>query len=287
MMLSHEKGFRAWFLDHRDEVGAVVFDVDGVLIRGDALAGAVKTVELLRAEQVLLGVLSNDGSHSPDERCRSLAKRGLVFHPEEIVSSSHGLEEVVAARGLAGRTFFVAGKLGRPCYGQAAGLCITRDPDQLPACAGVILGEEEYDWETTLNRIVNFFRDIPDRLLIVPNPDIFFRTRSGAVRMAPGAVTILLRRVLAACGVSLEPIFLGKPHQPIFEHTHHVLERRAGRRLPRERVVIVGDSLASDIEGGNAFGYRTALVLTGVTDTAALARSNVQPDLVFETLAQP
>ena len=282
--LSHPHGFRQWAEQHRGEFDAVVFDVDGVLMRGDALPGAVKTVERLRADGVLLALLSNDGSHSAEERCRSLAKRGIHFRPEEFVSSSDGLVELVAERNLKGRRVFVAGKLGNPCYATQAGLRVTRNLAELPDCGGVILGEEEYDWEETINAIVNFFIGRPDALLMVPNCDSHFRTRSGGVRLAPGAVAHLVTFMLDQCHVGLSPIFLGKPHQPIFEHVHHTLEQRAGRELNRERVLIVGDSLQSDIRGGNDFGYRTALVLTGVTDLDMLKRSAIEPDLIFDVL---
>ena len=283
-MLSHPHGFYPWFLEHRDELDAVVFDVDGVLMCGDALPGAVKTVHQLRADGVLMALLSNDGSHSAEERCRSLAKRSIEFRTEEFVSSSDGLVEMAADRSLKGELFFVVGKLGQPCYAARAGLRVTRDLDDLPDCRGVILGEEDYDWEETFNAAVNFFLSRPSVLLIVPNPDSHFITRSGAVRLAPGAVAQFLVYVLAQCGMRLEPIFLGKPHQPIFRHLHTTLECRATRQLSPDRVLIIGDSLEADIRGGSTFGYRTALVLTGVTGVDAMHRSDVKPDLIFRVL---
>jgi len=283
-ILSNAHGFYPWFMEHRDELDAVVFDVDGVLMRGDALPGAVKTVNHLRSEGVLLAILSNDGSHSAEERCRSLAKRGIEFHADEIVSSSDGLVELAADRRLKGEIFFVAGKLGQPCFAEGAGLRVTRNLSNLFDCRGVILGEEDYDWEETLNAIVNFFLSRPDGLLIVPNPDSHFMTRAGGVMMAPGAITQLLVFVLSRCGVQLTPVFLGKPHQPIFRHLHANLAARASRSLSPARVLIVGDSLEADIRGGGDFGYRTALVLTGVTSGDAVRRSEVKPSLIFEVL---
>jgi hypothetical protein len=51
--------------------------------------------------------------------------------------------------------------------------------------------------------------------------------------------------------------------------------------------VIVGDSLGSDIAGGNRYGYRTALVLTGVTRPDHSPEPGEEPDLVFERLGDP
>jgi ribonucleotide monophosphatase NagD (HAD superfamily) len=95
-------------------------------------------------------------------------------------------------------------------------------------------------------------------------------------------VTRFLQRLLATYGVQKEIIYLGKPYRPIFEHNHHVLERRCGRTLSPQRVLMVGDSLAADIRGGAQFGYRTALMLTGMTKPVHLvADAPAAPDWVF------
>lgn len=45
-----------------------------------------------------------------------------------------------------------------------------------------------------------------------------------------------------------------------------------------------GASLKSDIQGALNFGYRSALVLTGVTTVEMAENSVVQPDMIFQTL---
>ena len=59
---------------------------------------------------------------------------------------------------------------------------------------------------------------------------------------------------------------------------------RQARKVDRDRVWMVGDFIESDIRGARDFGYRSALVLTGLTSRQSLDRSALQPDLVFELL---
>ena len=91
----------------------------------------------------------------------------------------------------------------------------------------------------------------------------------------------IIQRVLEVYGVRVEPVYMGKPFGPIFEHNHRLLEDRAGRKIPRGRVVMLGDSIASDIRGANDFGYRSALLLTGVTREMHLSAAAAKPDLIF------
>jgi HAD superfamily hydrolase (TIGR01450 family) len=263
----------------------VVLDIDGVLVVGRRpVAGAGTLLHYLGEARIPFGVLTNDGNNSVEQKAALLEAAGLPVPPGTVTSSGHVLRDVAADLGLRGRRCFVAGRLGEPCYAEAAGIRVTRRLEELVECAGVILGEEEFDWEPVINGVINFFIVHPEAPLIVPNPDLYFPAGGGRVRVASGAVAALIRLVLRRHGVRLEPLLLGKPHRPIFLHGHRRLEERAGRVLPRRRVLMVGDSLGSDIRGALRFRYRSALLLTGATTAVALASSRIRPELVFERI---
>ncbi|WP_157533254.1 HAD hydrolase-like protein, partial [Haloferax profundi] len=71
---------------------------------------------------------------------------------------------------------------------------------------------------------------------------------------------------------------LGKP-SPVAQGI--VLDRLG---LPPEDVLVVGDRLDTDIAFGLDAGMGTAVVRTGVTDDAALANSEYEPDHVLDSL---
>ena len=275
--------FTEWFEGHRAELDAVVLDVDGILLVGHRpVPGSAEFLQRLRQLQFPVCLLTNDGNHSVAEKRRHLRHCGLDFHEKEITSCSDGLVEVARQRCLTGKLFFVMGDLGRPNFATRAGLRFTRNVARLPECAGVIAGEGHYNWETVINAVANFLIRHPARPLIVPNPDEYYPDKGGRIRIAAGGTARFIQRVVATFGTAIEPVYLGKPYRPIFEHNHAGLEQRLGRRIDKRRVVMVGDSTASDVRGSVDFGYRSALLLTGITNGHNLKQAPVQPELVFE-----
>jgi HAD superfamily hydrolase (TIGR01450 family) len=272
-----------WLSAHRSELDGLMLDIDGVLVVGRRpVSGARRLLDLLGETGIPYGLLTNDGNNSVEQKVALLEGAGLPVSSEAVTSSGHVLRDVATELRLRGRPCFVAGRLGEPCYAEAAGIRVTRRIEELGECAGVIVGEEQFDWEPVINGIINFFIARPQAPLIVPNPDLYFPVGEGRVRVASGGVAALVRLVLRRHGLRLEPLLLGKPYRPIFRHAHRRLEKRAGGPLRRGRVLMVGDSLASDVRGARRFGYRSALTLTGATTAAGLAASRFRPELVFE-----
>jgi HAD superfamily hydrolase (TIGR01450 family) len=276
---------RDWLDGHREGLEALVFDVDGVLMVGaSAVAGAGALLRRLEELALPFRVLTNDANHSVEEKAALLARAGLAVEARAITSSGHGLVEAAARAGLAGEPCFVLGRLGEPCYAELAGIRVTRRLEDLPGCRAALVGEGAYDWESTINGVVNYLLTRPEASLVVPNPDLYYPGEDRRVHVAAGGVARLVASVCAAYGRALEPLYLGKPHEPIFHHNHGRLEAALGREVERQRVLMVGDSLDSDVAGARAFGYRSALVLTGATSERRWRGADPRPDLVFRAL---
>ncbi len=274
-----------WLQEKRDEIDAVIMDVDGVLIRScDAMPGSREFVQWLHQQHIPHLLLTNDGSSSPQQKAARLNQCGIDFKPEQIISASHGLIELTAERGWRGELFFMIGTLGDPCYAREAGLETTSDLNCLDQCRGIILAEGDYDWENVLTHLFNFLLLHPDIPLILPNPDEYFPGRDGFLHIASGAIGRFICKLCAVGGVKLQPLYLGKPYEPIFLYSYHCLCKRAEREIPRSRILMIGDSISGDIAGGAAFGCRTGLVLSGITTIEMWKNSDIIPDAVFEHL---
>lgn len=274
-----------WLASNLSTLDALVFDIDGVLlVKGEAAQGSSRLIEMLGREKIPFYLLTNDGDHSTQEKAATLNQTGLSVLPDEIVSCSDGLVELFKGRQISDAPFFIMGNLGTPCFAEKAGLKTTRVLEKINSCQGIIVSERNYDWEKTINAAVNFFIKKPHAPMIVPNPDEYYPGQKGEVCIGAGGVARFITNILKTYGIKIEPAYLGKPFSPIFKKTHALLEEKYGRKIPLDRVLMIGDYINSDIKGAKNFGYRSALVLTGITSMENLESYDILPDMVFETL---
>ena len=100
--------------------------------------------------------------------------------------------------------------------------------------------------------------------LVLPNPDLVYPNDVG-FGMASGSVALIIEAALRQrypVREGLEFERLGKPNVAIFE---------AAARLTGTRdMVMLGDTLETDIRGANAFGIDSVLVAGGVTPADGL-----------------
>jgi HAD superfamily hydrolase (TIGR01459 family) len=106
--------------------------------------------------------------------------------------------------------------------------------------------------------------------MICANPDLTVE-RGGRIIPCAGAVAA----AYVARGGHVD--YAGKPHLPIYQAAFALLEARAGRQVPMDRILAIGDGIRTDIAGAARAGIRSVYIasgvhLTGALDTSALAR---------------
>lgn len=282
--------FISWWEKHRGDYDALLFDIDGTLLAaGECLPGADDLLARLRSIHYPFYLLTNDGNHSTEEKSVLLARAGLHVAPDEIVSCSMALKQFADDRACAGQMFFVMGDLGVPCFAERAGMIPCRDIGRIEECSGVIVGEGFYNWHDHIQAVFNFLIRHPDRPLLVPNPDTYWPGRKkGEFGIGAGAKARFICGLLAEMGITVEPVYLGKPYPLIYEYAVTLLKQRYGlpEKLDPHRIIMVGDSLTADIRGANRSGMTSILVLTGITTAAQAeaAEGECRPELVFPTL---
>ncbi|KAK3934054.1 phosphatidyl synthase [Diplogelasinospora grovesii] len=146
----------------------------------------------------------------------------------------------------------------------------------------IMVFSDSRDYATDMQIIVDLLRSENGRLgTLAKDPvsqripiyfsqgDMLCPTEHPIPRMSQGAFRIGLEAMYKALtGVDLERVVYGKPELATYKYADEVLaswmaDLHGEERIP-ENIYMVGDNPASDIVGGNMYGWNTCLVRTGV-----------------------
>ncbi|MBS0232932.1 MAG: TIGR01459 family HAD-type hydrolase [Proteobacteria bacterium] len=97
-------------------------------------------------------------------------------------------------------------------------------------------------------------RDVP---MICANPDVKVE-RGGRIIYCAGAIAA----AYAALGGAVS--YAGKPYRPIYELALKTGAALRGTAVGKDRVLAIGDGVATDIAGGSGFGVRSVFIASGV-----------------------
>lgn len=263
------------------------FDAFGVLKNYKGLIpGVVETFAYLREQNKPVYILTNDASRSPQQLAESYWRLGLNdISPDMIVSSGMLAREYLQLKVDHGTVAYL-GTENSAHYIESADLH-TLSISQLTleniseVNALVLLDDEGFDWNTDINKAVNLLRrrNIP---VIVANTDATYPVSKNRLAIAIGGIADMLESI-----VGKQFIRFGKPDAQLFMFAYErVLERLPG--TSKREILMVGDTLRSDILGGNKFGLDTALVLTGNTGhheaELRILATGIIPTYVCETV---
>ncbi|KAI1199899.1 HAD-superfamily hydrolase [Nemania serpens] len=121
--------------------------------------------------------------------------------------------------------------------------------------------------------------------------DVLCPTEHWSPRMSQGAFRIGLEAMYRAMtGVDLERVVYGKPELATYKYADEVMaswmeQIHGDEKLP-ENIYMIGDNPASDIIGGNMYGWNTCLVRTGVFQGGANDEDNPASFGVFPNVLE-
>ena len=266
----HLSDFKTVAADYK----VIFFDAFGVLKNSEGiLPGIEKTFEWLRETEKDFYIITNDASRSPHELADSYHKQDFyAITPDRIISSGMLAREYLDLKVHNGTVAYL-GTEKSAHYLETTGLKTLpisqvdlKDVSDINAL--VLLDDEGFDWNTDLTKTVNLLRrrNIP---VIVANTDTTYPVSKTRIAIAIGAVAKMIETI-----VGKQFIRFGKPDTQLFMFAYERLEN--AKHISKRDILMVGDTLQTDILGGNKFGLDTTLVLTGNTqpqDAEVLIRS--------------
>lgn len=250
------------------EADCFALDMDGTIYLGEQwIDGAKEFLARIEEAGKKYVFLTNNSSKSPDVYVEKLRRMGWEADRDKIVTSGQAAIDYLKKH-YAGKRVFL---LGNPMLKEEF------------LEAGILLEEERPEvvvtaFDTTLDyekmcKVCDFVRSgLP---YIATHPDYNCPTETGFIPDA-GAIHAFIH---ASAGRYPDRI-IGKPNGDIVDY---LLERTGAER---DRTVMVGDRLYTDVAAGVKNGLKSVLVLSGEAAPEDLERSEVRPDLVFDSVKE-
>jgi HAD superfamily hydrolase (TIGR01450 family) len=277
---------RVKFLSLAKHYKVVFLDSYGVLKNHEGLIdGVPETIDYLRTHGIVVKILTNDASRSRLQQVELFKSLGL-----------NGLSTAdIVTSGTLARLFLedkrIKGKIGYLGTENAAEYILHIDRDSVPIgaidlndcddiAAFVFLDDEGFDWNIDINKTINLLR-IKNIPVVVANSDKLYPVSPRDVAVGTGGIAKLVENIL-----NRKFIHFGKPDSQMFMYAYNQLLTLGD--FSKHEILMVGDTLQTDILGGNKFGLHTALVLTGNTRESSVdslvTATGIIPDYICKSV---
>ena len=267
---------------------AVFFDAFGVLKNHKGIIpGIENTFRYLDEKGIDYYILTNDASRNPEALSYFYMRNGInTITPDKIISSGMLAMEFLKSKIKTGPVAYLGTKASAH-YVESAGMETISIKDLAPEqfeqirCL-VFLDDEGFDWNHDINKVINLIRK-KNMTVVVANTDINYPVNRNDIAVAIGGIADMVEEI-----VHKNFIRFGKPDAQMFMFAYEWALKKQPN-LKRNEILMVGDTLFTDIIGGNKFGMDTALVLSGNTlpDMAEIRikSSGIIPDHICESVA--
>jgi glycerol-1-phosphatase len=252
-----------------DEFDGLLVDLDGVVWIGrEMVPGSAEALQTLIDAGVEIVFVTNNSVKRPAEYAARLRDAGIAAGDDRVLTGGAVTARLAAERVGPGGTAFVIGAPGFKETVAAAGLELLEGEAAQSADAVVVSAHREFDYAELLTAT----------RALQAGAALFGTSRDPTLPMPGGAwpgTGATLAAVETASGKRAETG--GKPEPHLFDQARALIPNAS-------RVAIVGDRMASDIEGGRRAGLKTILVLTGASTRAEAEAASPPPDHVIDDL---
>lgn len=248
------------------EHDCLLLDLDGTVFRGhEATTGAVDSLATLDSRALYV---TNNASRSAAEVAEHLQQLGFSARPDDVVTSAQSAARLLAGQLPAGAAVLIVGTDSLAAEIEGVGLKPVRSFDAAPVA--VVQGHSPQTGWADLAEAALAIR--AGALWVAANVD---RTLPSERGLLPGNGSMVAALRTAT---DTEPQVAGKPAPTLLND--------ALARGSFGSPLVIGDRLDTDIEGANAAGLPSLMVLTGVNNAADMvhAAAGSRPDFLAEDL---
>lgn len=258
-------------MDSLKEVETYLLDMDGTIFLGDELIeGALDFLSTIKAKGKNYIFLTNNSSASRLSYVKKLRSFGIDVDTEQIFTSGEATARYLNKTHDGARVYL----LGTPALEEEFrqhGVQIVKERHQ--EIDFVVLG---FDTTLTYDKLWGaceyIVKGIP---YIATHPDVNCPLPKDQFMPDAGAMAAFIE-----ASTGKRPIVIGKPSKEIVER---IAEKY---HLSKSAMVMVGDRLYTDIQGGINAGIATAVVFSGETKEEHYFQSKLRADFAFPSVKE-
>ncbi len=242
-----------------------LIDMDGVIYGGDTLIpGADIFVNRLVKEDIPFTFMTNNSQRSPTEVIRKVKKLGINIEEKHVFTSAMATGKFIAGQMPRG-SGFVLGEGGLLTSLHENGLTLVDTEPEF-----VVLGEGRNFTLEMVQRAVDMI--LAGAKFITTNRDPSPKMK-GWNNLGIAATTAMIEEATGT-----KAFVVGKPGP--------VMMRSARKFIGLETAdtIVIGDTMETDILGGVQMGYKTIMVLSGISQRDDLKRYAYKPDLIVNSI---
>ena len=242
------------------KIKGFIFDLDGVVYRGTKpIKNAVKKINELLKKNYKVAFLTNNSTKSQKEFTKKIVKCGININPKFIITTSVATANFISKKCKKGSSIYVVGSKALKNEIKLKKFKISEK--NVKAVVAGLDTNINYEKITVASNILR-----NGKLLIATNPDKILPNENG---FQPGAGSII-QSIIDATGPKIKKIFIGKPNTFLIKEALKIM------KLSKEKVILVGDQLETDILAAKNFKMKSILVETGVPNTSKKIKATLK-----------
>ena len=242
-----------------------LIDLDGTIYLDDnMIEGADLFLDKIIESGRDFYFFTNNSANNSINCCERMKKIGYPVSEDKVIVSSHVTIDFLK-RHRAGKTVYLLGNERLTYDMEKAGISLVDDNPDI-----VVLG---LDTTLTYDKLFKASKFISTGSeYIITHPDLNCPTSSGFIPDV-GSLSKVLE---AATGKT--PLVMGKPTTMAVDYITNKLN------CTKDEIAFVGDRLETDIEIGFYHDFPTAFVLSGISTAEDLAKSDIIPSVVAQSV---
>jgi NagD protein len=250
---------------NKPNLKGVIFDLHGVLMfEGEVYSDAAELLDSLHQKGITFRILSNSTLESRKSCADKLRKKGITVYEDEVITASFATAQYLKT--LHPRSCWIMLK--------REGLDEFRDfhhDSENPEY--VVLGDfrEDFNFQN-LNKALRLLSGGAKFIVMIPE---IVDNSMGELELNVGAYGKMLEEA-----ANIKATYIGKPNRYVFDialNTMGITEKN--------KILMVGDRISTDILGARNAGLKTALVKAGEFRESDL-ESPITPDYIFDSVRE-